>query len=78
VSNRALAGVAATIGVAPAELALAWSMRDPNVFPIPKAGRSEHVRSNRRAPDLVLDAAALAALDRAFPPPRRKTALAMI
>jgi diketogulonate reductase-like aldo/keto reductase len=78
VRNPALGRVAATIGVAPAELALAWSMRDPNVFTIPKAARLEHLRSNRRAADIVLDAATLAALDRAFPPPRRKTALAMI
>ena len=78
VSSRALAEIAATLGAAPAELALAWSMRDPNVVAIPKAGRLGHVRSNRRAADLALDDATLAALDRAFPPPRRKTALAMI
>jgi diketogulonate reductase-like aldo/keto reductase len=48
------------------------------VVSIPKAARSEHVRACRRAADLELDRATLAELDRAFPPPRRKTALAMV
>jgi diketogulonate reductase-like aldo/keto reductase len=48
------------------------------VASIPKAARAEHVRANRRSADLVLDSASLAELDRAFPPPRRKAALAMI
>jgi diketogulonate reductase-like aldo/keto reductase len=53
-------------------------MRDANVVTIPKAGHLAHVESNRRAADLVLDASTLAALDRAFPPPRHKTALAIV
>jgi diketogulonate reductase-like aldo/keto reductase len=76
--HPALVHVAAQLGVPPAELALAWLLRDPNVAVIPKAARIEHLRSNRRALDMALDREALAALDRAFPPPRRKTALAMI
>jgi diketogulonate reductase-like aldo/keto reductase len=76
--NGALAQVATRIGAPPAEVALAWLLRDPNVAVIPKAARLDHLRSNRRALDLTLDRDALAALDRAFPPPRRKTALAMI
>jgi hypothetical protein len=35
-------------------------------------------RSLRRALDLVIDAATHAALDRAFPPPRRATRLPML
>ena len=73
-----LVPVAARMGVSAAELALAWVLRQRNVVAIPKAARDEHVRANRRAADLVLDGACLADLDRAFPPPRRKTALAMI
>ena len=78
VRDRALAEIARKAGATPAEVALAWSMRGPNVVTIPKAGNPEHARSNRRAADVVLDAATLAALDRAFPPPSHKTALAMI
>ena len=76
--HPALESAAARLGVSAAQLALAWVLRDPNVAAIPKAARPEHVRANRAAADLVLDAATLATLDRAFPPPRRKTALAMI
>jgi len=78
VGHPALQAVAVRLGVTPAQVALAWVLRDPRVCAIPKAAREEHVRANRAAADLTLDADALAALDRAFPPPRRKTALAMI
>ena len=76
--DSTLTQIAARIGASPAQVALAWLLRDPNVVAIPKAARIEHLRANRRAADLALDADTLAALDRAFPPPRRKTALAMI
>ena len=78
VKHPALAAVAKRLGTSPAEVALAWVLRDPRVVAIPKASNEDHVRANRAAADLVLDAATLAELDRAFPPPRRKTALAMI
>jgi diketogulonate reductase-like aldo/keto reductase len=78
VGHPALESAAARVGMSAAQLALAWVMRQPNVAAIPKAARAEHVRANRAAADLMLDAATLEALDRAFPPPRRKTALAMI
>ena len=45
---------------------------------IPKATTLEHVRDNRGALDLTLDADDLAALDRAFPPPKGRTALGML
>ena len=76
--HRVLDAVGARLGTTGAEVALAWTMRDPNVASIPKASRADHARANRRAADLVLDSTSLAELDRAFPPPRRKTALAMI
>jgi diketogulonate reductase-like aldo/keto reductase len=78
VHDRKLAEVARQSGATPTEVALAWSMRHPNVVTIPKAGRLAHLESNRRAADLVLDSSTLAALDRAFPPPGHKTALAII
>jgi diketogulonate reductase-like aldo/keto reductase len=76
--NPTLVALAARLGTTAAEVALAWVLRDANVAAIPKASAQEHVRANVRAAALVLDAATLAELDRAFPPPRRKTALAMI
>lgn len=62
----------------PFQIALAWVLRRSDVMAIPKAATIEHVAANRRALDIALDAEALAALDKAFPPPRRKVPLAMI
>jgi diketogulonate reductase-like aldo/keto reductase len=76
-SNRALREIADRLGVEAARVALAWVLRDPSIVVVPKATRPEHIRVNRAAADLVLDPAALAALERAFPAPRRKTPLAM-
>ena len=76
--HPAVSAVARGLGASAAEVALAWTIREPGVCAIPKSSKAEHVRAIRRAADLRLDGDALAALDRAFPPPRRKTALAMV
>jgi diketogulonate reductase-like aldo/keto reductase len=62
----------------PAQVALAWVLRQEGVMAIPKAGRAEHVRENRGAADLRLTEADLADLERAFPAPTRPTPLEMI
>ena len=62
----------------PAQVALAWLLRQEGVVAIPKAGTPEHVRENRAALDVVLGEKDLAELDRAFPPPRRKVPLQML
>ena len=49
------------------QVALAYLMRDPNVYPIPKAARVEHLRDNAAALELVLDASDFAAIDAACP-----------
>jgi diketogulonate reductase-like aldo/keto reductase len=61
----------------PAAVALAWVLRHPGVVTIPKASKPEHVRANIKALDVKLDAEDLAALDAAFPPPKRAAALDM-
>ena len=76
-NGGALARVAATRGVTPTQVALAWAMRD-GAIAIPKAGRMSHVRDNRAAADLTLSAEDLAALDAAFAPPRRRQPLEML
>jgi diketogulonate reductase-like aldo/keto reductase len=76
--NPALAGIAKKHGVAPAAVAIAWTMRHPHVVSIPKASNLAHVRENVAAADLVLDRDDLAALDKAFPPPRGKRSLGML
>jgi len=76
--NRRLAAIGAGIGAPPAEVALAWLLRAPDVIAIPESSNIDHVRANRGAADLVLDAATLAALDAAFPPPAKATPLAVV
>jgi diketogulonate reductase-like aldo/keto reductase len=76
--NRALQDVAARHGASAAQVALAWLLRQDGMIVIPKATTLDHVRDNRGALDLALDAGDLAALDRAFPPPKGRTALGML
>jgi diketogulonate reductase-like aldo/keto reductase len=73
--SRDLAAVAARHKATPAQVALAWVMRDPLVFTIPKAGSEAHVRDNHAALNVQLTKDDLAQLDRAFPPPAKKRPL---
>jgi diketogulonate reductase-like aldo/keto reductase len=77
-THPALGAIAARLEVTPARVALAWLLHQPNVVVIPKASSEAHVRDNHAALALTLDPADLKELDRAFPPPRRATPLAMI
>ena len=76
--HKALADVAARHGATPAQIALAWLLRQDGMIVIPKASRKEHVREDFGALDVKLTDTDLADLDRAFPPPKRKTALGML
>ncbi|MBV1834702.1 aldo/keto reductase [Novacetimonas pomaceti] len=62
----------------PAQVALAWVLRQPGLLAIPKAGSPAHQRENIAAAALELTKADLAEIDDAIPPPRRKVSLAMI
>jgi diketogulonate reductase-like aldo/keto reductase len=73
----ALGKVADKHAADPAAVALAWVLRQPGVVTIPKAVKPEHVRANLKALDVVLDKEDLAALDAAFPPPKRAAPLDM-
>jgi diketogulonate reductase-like aldo/keto reductase len=74
----ALIGAARRHGATPAQVAIAWALRRPGVIAIPKAGTAAHVRENAAAAALALGAEDLAAIDAAFPPPRRKQRLEML
>ena len=65
-------------GVTPAQVALAWVLRQEGVIAIPKASTPEHVRENRAALDLQLTAEDLEELDDMFPPPDGPEPLEMI
>lgn len=76
--HQALRAVAQRLGATPAQVALAWVLRQDRVVTIPKAGSPAHVRENRKALELKLDADALQALDVAFPAPTRAKPLEML
>jgi diketogulonate reductase-like aldo/keto reductase len=69
--------LAARHGATPAQVALAWLLRQDDVIVIPKAASPRHVRENRAAADLRLTEQDLRELDHAFPPPRKKVELAI-
>jgi diketogulonate reductase-like aldo/keto reductase len=71
--------VARRHGATPAQVALAWLLRQDGVVAIPKAVRPEHVRANRAALELArqLTQEDRAELDAGFPAPRQRRALAM-
>jgi len=77
-NNRGLREVASRHGATPAQVALAWLLRQEGMIVIPKATKLDHARENRAAADLRLDDEDLAALDRAFPPPTSRTPLGML
>ena len=76
--SRALKAVADAHGATPAQVALAWLLRQEGTIVIPKAGTAAHARENRAALDLRLTKDDLAALDRAFPPPKAARPLEML
>jgi diketogulonate reductase-like aldo/keto reductase len=76
--NAALRQIAKRRGVSAPQLALAWLVAQDGVMAIPKASSEAHLRENFAAGEVVLDDADRTALDRAFPPPKRKAPLAMI
>jgi diketogulonate reductase-like aldo/keto reductase len=76
--QSALKEVAARHQATPAQIALAWVIRQEGVIAIPRAGSPEHVRENAGAVGISLTSRDLADLDRAFPPPMKPRALEMI
>jgi diketogulonate reductase-like aldo/keto reductase len=65
--GRVLAEVAAAHGATARQVALAFLVREPGVFTIPKAARAAHVAENAAAGDLVLSDDDARRIDAAFP-----------
>jgi diketogulonate reductase-like aldo/keto reductase len=76
--HKGLQEIAGRLSASPAQVALAWLLRQDNVISIPKATTEQHVYDNHAALQLSLGAADLAALDRLFPPPKSARPLEMI
>jgi diketogulonate reductase-like aldo/keto reductase len=66
-ASPALAQVAQRLGATPRQVALAFLTRDPSAFAIPKSSQPAHVDELAGADPLALDAAAIAAIEAAFP-----------
>ena len=75
---QTLRRIASSHDATPAQVALAWVLRQDAVIAIPKASTESHVRDNARSIDIELDKEDLADLDREFPPPKSKQALPML
>ncbi len=73
--SPALAAVARRHNASPAQVAIAWSLREGDVISIPKATDPAHVRDNAAAAELELDAADWAEIDARHPPPASKQSL---
>jgi len=77
-SNESVKAIAARHAATPAQIALAWLLRHPDMVVIPKASNPEHIRENHAALDTKLTATDLEELDAAFPSPDHKIPLEMI
>jgi diketogulonate reductase-like aldo/keto reductase len=77
-ANRKLAAIARQLAVTPAQLALAWVLTRAQVIAIPQSSNLAHIDANRAAAAIRLDEGVLAALDAAFPPPRKSAPLSII
>ena len=76
--GQVLAGIAKAHGATPHQVALAFLIRHPSVFAIPKTGNSARAKENAAACDLVLGKDDIAALERAFPKGTEPRSLPMI
>src|SRR5215831_17024785 len=75
--NSMLRKIANRHNATPAQIALAWVSRQPNVIAIPRASTEAHVRDNAASLKIKLTKEDLADLDRKFPPPKAKKSLPM-
>lgn len=76
--SEVLEDVSDAHGATPAQVALAWCVRDGSVLAIPKSASAERARENAGAAELELSAEDLAVLDAAFPAPDGPVPLEML
>jgi diketogulonate reductase-like aldo/keto reductase len=76
--NKTLKKIAKRHDATPAQIALAWVLRQPDIIVIPKASDKNHVRDNARSTDIKLTKDDLADIDQEFSPPKSKRSLPML
>src|SRR6266516_1925118 len=77
-NNATLKKIAERRDATPAQIAITWVLRQPDVIAIPKASNKTHVRDNAKSVDIQLADQDFADIDREFPPPRSKQPLPML
>ena len=70
--------IGTTHDATPAQIALTWVLRQPEVIAIPKASNEAHVRDNAGSLEIKLTKEDLTDLDREFPPPKSKRPLPLL
>jgi diketogulonate reductase-like aldo/keto reductase len=76
--ERVLTAVAIRHRATPAQIALAWVLRQSDMMVIPKASTAAHVRENRAALEIRLTDQDLGELNRGFPPPKSRRPLELL
>jgi diketogulonate reductase-like aldo/keto reductase len=76
--NSVLNKIGTAHDATPAQIALAWVLRQPDVIAIPKASTEAHVRDNAASHKIKLTKEDLTDPDREFPPPKSKKSLPML
>src|SRR5882672_4408808 len=76
--NSVLKKIGTAHDATPAQIALAWVLRQPDVIAIPKASTEAHVRDNVASLKIKLAKEDLTDLDREFPSPKSKKSLPML
>ena len=74
-NNATLKKIAKRHDVTPAQIAIAWVLRQPGVIAIPKASNETHVRENAKSIQIKLTKEDFAEINREFPAPRSKQPL---
>jgi diketogulonate reductase-like aldo/keto reductase len=76
--HAALKDIASRRNATPAQIALAWLLRQDGMIVIPKSANTERIHENRGSTSVQLTSEDLAALDLAFPPPKGPRPLEML
>ncbi|MCO7262033.1 aldo/keto reductase [Dickeya zeae] len=77
-AHPAVVQVARQQALTPAQVLLAWVVRQSGVIAIPKASTLAHVKENAAALDVTLSPEQIAILDEAYPAPRHKQPLDVV
>ncbi|UJR61892.1 aldo/keto reductase [Dickeya zeae] len=77
-AHPAVVQVARQQALTPAQVLLAWVVRQSGVIAIPKASTLAHVKENAVALDVTLSPEQIAILDEAYPAPRHKQPLDVV